>query len=358
VSDTPLPPDPLWAPEAVSPGRLGWLALLSSVFLFIAVGASLQVVDPALGIWFSEIFLFFGTGWVLTRWSGRDPVAYAGLGWPGAAPVVLGLLLAIGNYVGLVVPLQFFSQALAPRSWTEAFDQMQIFDRYGGLALAFLSAGAILAAPLGEELIFRGLFLQGLLRSGWRTRVAILVSAAIFSAVHLDPVGFLARMELGALFGILFVRSANLWPGMAAHFGTNLTATLLYFAGRGDPTPTRDLRGELPGVLVASAVGVAFMAVVLLVARRVRGAWGTPMAIDPARPRVPLRKAAALWVIAALTVLASWGILRWGPVARPSLQGQASASGQLGEFEERSSGPVSPPRGSRAPAAPVPPSPR
>jgi len=50
VSDTPLPPDPLWAPEAVSPGRLGWLALLSSVFLFIAVGASLQVVDPALGI--------------------------------------------------------------------------------------------------------------------------------------------------------------------------------------------------------------------------------------------------------------------------------------------------------------------
>jgi len=337
----------MWAPEAVPPGRLGWLALVTSVLLFIGVGSAVQLADPAVGIWFSEIFLFLGTGWVLTRWSGRDPVVYGRLAWPAAAPVLLGLLLAIGNYIGLVVPLQFVSQAIAPRSWTEAFDQMQIFDRYGGPALALLSAGAVLGAPLGEEFVFRGLFLQGLLGSGWRARVAILVSAAIFSAVHLDPVGFLARLELGVLFGVLFVRTGSLWPGMAAHFGTNLTATLLYFAGRGEPTPTRDLRGELGGVLVASAAGLAFVAVVLIVARQFPGAWGRPVAVDAGRPRVPLRRAAAPWVAAALAVLAGWGVLRYGRPVRQALQGQPRASGRL-----------SPPRETREPAAPAPPSPR
>ena len=355
---TPLPSDPLWAPEAIPPGLLGWLALVTSVVLFIFVGSAVQLADPAVGIWFSEIFLFLGTGWVLTRWSGRDPVVYGRLGWPGAAPVALGLLLAIGNYVALVVPLQFVSQAIAPKGWTEAFDQMQIFDRYGGVALAVLSAGAVLAAPLGEEFIFRGLFLQGLLGSRWPTRVAILVSAAIFSAVHLDPVGFLARLELGVLFGVLFVRTGSLWPGMAAHFGTNLTATLLYFAGREEPTPTRDLRGELGDVLVASAVGLAFVAVVLIVARQFPGAWGSPVAVDARRPRVSLRRAAAPWVAAALTVLAGWGVLRYGRPVRQALQGQPRASGRLSGAEARSPSSLSPPRGTREPAAPAPPSPR
>ena len=320
MSDTALPPDPLWAPAPVAPGRVGWLALGVSLLLFLGLGVTVQVADAGFGIWFSEIFLFFGTGWALTRWSGRDPVRYARLGWPGIAPVALGLLLAVGNYFALVVPLQFFSQALLPRSWTEAFDQMQIFDREGGLALILLSSGAILGAPLGEEFVFRGLFLQGLLGSGWRTQVAIVVSAAIFSAVHLDPVGFLARMELGILFGVLFVRTGSLWPGMAAHFGSNLTATLLYFAGRDEPAPPEAVLGEAGGLIRPVLFGLVVLIFVVGTARRFPRLWGAPEVGDPVRPRISLRRASAPWVAAGLASLTGWAVLKYAVPGRPALE--------------------------------------
>jgi membrane protease YdiL (CAAX protease family) len=321
VSDTPLPPDPLWAlPEPVPAGRLGGLALGVSVGFFVVIGATLQSLDPGFGIWFTEIFLFLGAGWVLTRWSGRDPVRYARLGWPGAAPVVLGLLFSVGNYFALVVPLQFVSQLLAPKAWVDFFDQMQIFDRHGGLALLLLSSGAVLAAPLGEEYVFRGLFLQGLLASRWRVSIAVVASAAIFSAVHLDPIGFLARMELGVLFGLLFVRTGSLWPGMAAHLGSNLTATLLYFLGRGDPSPAAEMRAEVAGVGVAAAVGCLILAGVLWVAHRRPSVWGAPQETDARQPRISLRRAALPWVAAALAVLAGWGAARHAGLGRPTVE--------------------------------------
>jgi uncharacterized protein len=320
VSDTAPLPDPLWAPEPVSPGRLGWLALGISLVLFLGIGVTVQVVDPGVGIWFSEVFLFLGSGWALTRWSGRDPVRYVRLGWPGSTPVVLGLLLAVGNYFAAVVPLQFLSQALAPRSWLQTFDQMQIFDRESGPTLLILASGAILGAPLGEEFIFRGLFLQGLLGASWRPRAAIVLSAAIFSAVHIDPIGFLARMELGVLFGLLFVRTGSLWPGMAAHFGSNLTATLLYLAGRGEPAPAPELRAEAGGVLLAATAGLFVLAVVLAVAHRIPWAWGAPREEDPRQPRISLRQAGAPWLAAALAVLAGWMLFRYAGPGRPTVE--------------------------------------
>ncbi len=301
-----LPPSD--APEPPVPAeRLGWLALVGALALFYLVGVPLQMVSAGAGIWFAEVFLFLGSGWALTRWSGRAPAPYLGLRWPGIRPLLFALGVAVANYFALVIPLQFLVQLAAPQSWVEMFDQTQVFERRSGLELFLAMTGAVAAAPIGEEVVFRGLLLQGLLRRGVAVIPAVIASAAIFSLCHVNLIGLPALFELGVVFGLLYVRTRTVLPGMVAHLGSNLTATLLYVAGKGqEPGPVE--LSALPAILGASAAGWVVLGLVLSAARRVPGAWGQRREEDVARPRIPLSRALAPWAVAAAASLVVWGL--------------------------------------------------
>lgn len=296
-------------PQAPVPAdRLGWLALVGALALFFLIGVPLQMVNAGAGIWFTEVFLFFGFGWAVVRWSGRSPVAYLGLSWPGGWPMAFALGIAVANYFAAVIPLQFLAQLVAPRAWVEMFDQTQVFERQRGLDLFLAMTGAVAAAPIGEEIIFRGLLLQGLLRRGVQMLPAVVASAAIFSLCHVNLIGLPALFELGLVFGLLYARTGSVLPGMVAHLGSNLTATLLYVVGKGqDPGPV-ELSAQVPPVLAASALGWLVLGALLLGARRVPAAWGTPREIDVVRPRVPFSRALAPWAVAACLSLVVWGV--------------------------------------------------
>ena len=90
---------------------------------------------------------------------------------------------------------------------------------------------AVLPA-IGEELMFRGIIQQKLEEQTKKPHLAIWVTAIIFSAIHFQFEGFLARMVLGAGLGYLFFWSRNLWVPIAAHFLTNaLQIFVRYFFG-------------------------------------------------------------------------------------------------------------------------------
>jgi len=308
VLETTLPPFDAPGPP-VPPERLGWLGLVGAVLLWLVPGVALQLVSAGAGIWFTEVFLFFGFGWALTRWSGRAPAAYLGLAWPGGGPLLLALGIAVANYFAVVIPLQFFAQLVFPRSLVEMFDQTQIFERQTGLELFLAMTGAVAAAPIGEEIIFRGLLLQGFLRRGVAVVPAVLGSAAIFSLCHVNIVGLPALFELGVVFGLLFARTRSVVPGMVAHLGSNLTATLLYVVGRGQEPGPVELSAQLPAVLGASAAGWVVLGVILAVARRLPGAWGTPLAREVPLPRVSLLRALGPWLAAAAVSLSAWAVV-------------------------------------------------
>lgn len=73
-------------------------------------------------------------------------------------------------------------------------------------------------AGVGEELLFRGvlqrLFIK-LFKNPW---AGILITAFIFSAIHLQFYGFIPRFILGILLGLLYWYSGSLWPAIIAHF--------------------------------------------------------------------------------------------------------------------------------------------
>jgi membrane protease YdiL (CAAX protease family) len=80
----------------------------------------------------------------------------------------------------------------------------------------------------GEELFFRGAVL-GILGEKMNFRIAIWISAVVFSAIHLQFYGFLPRMLMGAFFGYLLFWSENLWLPIAAHFTNNAIAVIYYY---------------------------------------------------------------------------------------------------------------------------------
>ena len=105
--------------------------------------------------------------------------------------------------------------------------------RDAGTVVLFV-IGAVIFAPLVEELLFRGVLLRGLLRKVEPT-TAVLVSAVIFAFVHYigDPntLPFLPALAgLGAVLAVVALRSGDLSASIFIHAGFNLTTTLLFLA--------------------------------------------------------------------------------------------------------------------------------
>jgi len=80
---------------------------------------------------------------------------------------------------------------------------------------------------IGEELIFRGIIMRKLKDWFGNVHVAVIVSAIIFSAFHMQFYGFLPRMFLGIVLGYMFVWSGSLWLPMFAHFVNNGFAVVI-----------------------------------------------------------------------------------------------------------------------------------
>jgi uncharacterized protein len=72
-----------------------------------------------------------------------------------------------------------------------------------------------------EEACFRGVLQRILIRTFKSPWAGIIVTAAFFSAFHMQFEGFLPRMFLGILLGAVYWYSGSLWASILAHFFTN-----------------------------------------------------------------------------------------------------------------------------------------
>lgn len=98
-----------------------------------------------------------------------------------------------------------------------------------GLLIFNLIMIALIPA-VGEELIFRGIIQRGLIRQFGNPRLGIWLAAILFSAIHLQFLGFVPRMLMGVAMGYLFYWSGNLWYPMIAHFTNNAVSVVLAYS--------------------------------------------------------------------------------------------------------------------------------
>ena len=86
-----------------------------------------------------------------------------------------------------------------------------------------------IAPAIGEELLFRGYLQQSFSKWLSSPHVAIIVTAVLFSAIHLHFQGFFPRFILGVLLGYLFYWSGSLWLPILAHFTNNAQAVIFSY---------------------------------------------------------------------------------------------------------------------------------
>ena len=132
-----------------------------------------------------------------------------------AIPLNLGIA---GPLIELVPMTDFFREMMREMVLEMASDQ--------GL-LMFIAL--VIAAPILEELIFRGIMLDGLLRIYSPTK-AVIVSSLLFGLIHLNPAQFVGGALVGGFMGWVYVHTRSVMATILIHAVFNLTAfTESYF---------------------------------------------------------------------------------------------------------------------------------
>lgn len=99
------------------------------------------------------------------------------------------------------------------------------------LVLGLMAFAAVMAAPLCEEIVFRGYFYPVLKKFGG-LRVAVVCSALVFAAAHGSLTALLPLFIFGCVLVFLYEKTGSLWAPIAAHFCFNGATVLVQFAVR------------------------------------------------------------------------------------------------------------------------------
>jgi membrane protease YdiL (CAAX protease family) len=96
----------------------------------------------------------------------------------------------------------------------------------GPVAQLLFAIGGAVAAPIGEEVYFRG-FLFNALRVRHTRTLALVVSALAFALVHASPVAILIIFPMGILLAYVYERTQSLWVTILMHAVNNGMSFLL-----------------------------------------------------------------------------------------------------------------------------------
>jgi uncharacterized protein len=186
---------------------------------------------------------------------------------PTFMQITLGLLL-LAVALPLVYYLYSINKMLPLPDWMRSMEG-QTNDAIKGILkmenigelLANLTIMALIPA-IGEELVFRGILQQQLLRRLQDPILAILAAGAIFSAIHMQFEGFFSRWLLGSLLGWLYWQTKNFWVPVAAHFFNNgFQVAAQYFYAKDLSTIDLEKEADVPWFV---ALGSFFLIIVVM----------------------------------------------------------------------------------------------
>ena len=115
-----------------------------------------------------------------------------------------------------------------PDAWFAAYDTaMELMFSENPI---FLAAATVLAAPIVEEVVFRGLVYTRLCR-GMKRWIAAILSAVIFGLVHGTLLHLVYTVPMGLLLCFFYDKYRSLWAPIVLHMSFNLAGTVLeYYA--------------------------------------------------------------------------------------------------------------------------------
>ncbi|MBS12182.1 MAG: hypothetical protein CME19_11345 [Gemmatimonadetes bacterium] len=206
--------------------------LVTVIIAIIGIGLPLSFVGLALEIDLTSHPITLGLmnllaiGWVV-----RQAIGRTGGGLRRALPLhridaslYLPMLASLLGSAVIISELDNIAVTLYPPPEEWAAPLMDIATGKHGWLSTILLVNVV--APITEECLFRGVILRGFLIT-YSTRKAVLLSAFLFAAFHMNPWQGIGAFFLGILFGWWYVRTRSLVPCLAGHAAFNALPVII-----------------------------------------------------------------------------------------------------------------------------------
>ncbi|HJN75205.1 MAG TPA: CPBP family intramembrane glutamic endopeptidase [Myxococcota bacterium] len=203
------------------------LLLVGGITGVLAVVAALllgkgDVGDPAgleryamYGLPFQHLALLSVTLWLASRFGGAAEL----LAWKPARRWWLVLLVfPVGFVSDFVVHTAYEIAPWLDLGGLDLLDDALLGS--GPLGMVLTGLGAIVLAPIAEEVLFRGYVFRGVSNS-WGTVAAVAVSTLLFAVFHADPLHALGVVVIGVWLGWLRHVTGSIKTCIAAHLLNN-----------------------------------------------------------------------------------------------------------------------------------------
>ena len=229
LSPIPLAAAPQWQPKSLVRFAIGayfvFLASFAVAWLFRFLG--FDEANPFARNFHSLLF-YGGLLFLAARFLREQGLSWReGFGiqwgqWPSLAlPVILAAI------VGWLCANQLAkASAFFIREWTgqepEPQSMIQLLRESPSIfQLLSIALIALVAAPIVEEILFRGVLYPALAQY-WGRTVGILGNSVFFGVIHGNAMSLVSLIFLGVLWTLLYQRTRNLLAPIAAHFLFNL----------------------------------------------------------------------------------------------------------------------------------------
>lgn len=218
------------------------LVLLFSLFLFMLIAVSLitqllgSLTDNTAAILrissvLQNVLVFILPAVATVMLSTRFPATLLAIDkFPSGKFILLSIAVLIVSIPLMNSIIDWNQNITLPDSFSQFNDYIQQLEKGAEKAVSDITGGNTVGAlimsilivgvftGLGEEIFFRG----GLMRlfsciKGMSPHVAIWLTAFLFSALHMQFLGFVPRMLLGVFFGYLTFWSGSLWLPIMIH---------------------------------------------------------------------------------------------------------------------------------------------
>ena len=140
----------------------------------------------------------------------------------GPLPIIV--VASYGSLLGYGLLIELLKQLGVDVGWFDGGNQIDITEDDSAfplpVMLLILGLAVTIAAPLAEELFFRGLVYRALSET-WSPFLAIFVSGLLFGAFHFNLGVLIPFTILGMLLAWGFRASGSIWVPIAAHFTIN-----------------------------------------------------------------------------------------------------------------------------------------
>lgn len=219
---------------------------LAAIAVYLAVGVAVVALvgEPILGtvILSGAVAGVIGLArWLRPAWFEYPPRPVRGEGprvWPRVAGIAVLAFLA-----GQSMAMWLYSIA-----GSSGFDQSNQARAHAGAALTILLA--LVAAPVAEEMLFRGT-IYPLLRRKTGVVASSLLTTGVFALMHGNAVQFASTLPIALLLAMVYERWRALWPCVLIHLCFNAAAVLV------PPSGISALANPVSALLLTAAFGWA-----------------------------------------------------------------------------------------------------